>query len=75
MRWSHIRGTKVLRETREGDDPVRLGEEVGETLKRGGDAILEEVYGGLQCRNNLRAVLSSSSQSPENQEQEPRTEN
>jgi hydroxymethylbilane synthase len=39
-------GSRVLRETREGDDPVRLGEEVGETLlKRGGDAILEEVYG------------------------------
>jgi hypothetical protein len=29
-----------------GDDPVRLGEEVGETLlRRGGDVILEEVYG------------------------------
>jgi hydroxymethylbilane synthase len=40
-------GTKVLRETREGDDPLRLGEEVGEALRRrGGDAILEEVYGG-----------------------------
>jgi hydroxymethylbilane synthase len=39
-------GTIVLRETREGDDPVRLGEEVGETLlRRGGDVILEEVYG------------------------------
>jgi hydroxymethylbilane synthase len=39
-------GTKVLREAREGDDPVRLGEEVGETLlRRGGDVILEEVYG------------------------------
>jgi hydroxymethylbilane synthase len=39
-------GTKVLRETREGDDPVHLGEEVGETLlRRGGDVILEEVYG------------------------------
>jgi hydroxymethylbilane synthase len=43
---AHPDGTKVLRETRDGDDPVRLGEEVGETLlKRGGDAILEEVYG------------------------------
>jgi hydroxymethylbilane synthase len=52
---SHIRlnalvarpdGAKVLRETREGDNPIRLGEEVGETLlRRGGDVILEEVYG------------------------------
>ena|SRR5258708_4665594 len=43
---AHPDGTKVLRESRDGDDPVRLGEEVGETLlKRGGDAILEEVYG------------------------------
>ena len=39
-------GTKVLRETRDGDDPISLGEEVGETLlRRGGDVILEEVYG------------------------------
>src|SRR4030088_3674060 len=39
-------GTTILREAREGDDPVRLGEEVGETLlRRGGDVILEEVYG------------------------------
>jgi hydroxymethylbilane synthase len=39
-------GTKILRETRESDDPVRLGREVGETLlRRGGDVILEEVYG------------------------------
>ncbi|HWZ83929.1 MAG TPA: hydroxymethylbilane synthase [Terriglobales bacterium] len=43
---AHPDGTKVLRETREGDDPVRLGEEVGAALlQRGGDAILEEVYG------------------------------
>jgi len=43
---AHPDGTKVLRETREGDDPVKLGDEVGETLlRRGGDAILEEVYG------------------------------
>jgi hydroxymethylbilane synthase len=43
---AHPDGTKVLRETRDGTDPVRLGEEVGETLLgRGGDAILEEVYG------------------------------
>ena len=39
-------GGKVLRETCEGDDPARLGEEVGEILlRRGGDVILEEVYG------------------------------
>lgn len=39
-------GSKVLRESREGADPVSLGESVGETLlRRGGDAILEEVYG------------------------------
>jgi len=43
---AHPDGSKVLRETRDGDDPVRLGEEVGETLlRRGGDVILEEVYG------------------------------
>lgn len=43
---AHPDGTKVLRESRDGDDPVRLGDEVGETLlRRGGDAILEEVYG------------------------------
>jgi hydroxymethylbilane synthase len=43
---AHPDGSKVLRETGEGDDPVRLGSEVGETLlRRGGDAILEEVYG------------------------------
>jgi hydroxymethylbilane synthase len=43
---AHPEGTTVLRETREGDDPVLLGDEVGETLlRRGGDAILEEVYG------------------------------
>jgi hydroxymethylbilane synthase len=39
-------GIKVLRESREGSDPVQLGESVGETLlQRGGDAILETVYG------------------------------
>jgi len=44
---AHPDGTKILRETREAQDPVRLGEEVGETLlRRGGDVILEEVYGG-----------------------------
>ena len=39
-------GTKVLRESGDGDDPVRLGESVGQALLRqGGDAILREVYG------------------------------
>ncbi|HXM64731.1 MAG TPA: hydroxymethylbilane synthase [Terriglobales bacterium] len=39
-------GFKVLRESRDGNDPVQLGESVGETLlQRGGDAILEAVYG------------------------------
>ncbi|MGA6988763.1 MAG: hydroxymethylbilane synthase [Terriglobales bacterium] len=43
---AHPDGSKVLRETREGDDPVSLGKEVGEALlRRGGDVILEEVYG------------------------------
>jgi hydroxymethylbilane synthase len=39
-------GTKVLRESGEGDDPGRLGETVGEALlSRGGAEILREVYG------------------------------
>ncbi|HEV8046347.1 MAG TPA: hydroxymethylbilane synthase [Terriglobales bacterium] len=39
-------GSKVLRESRDGADPVQLGESVGQTLlERGGDAILEAVYG------------------------------
>ncbi len=39
-------GRKVLRESRNGDDPIELGEAVGDTLlRRGGAAILEEVYG------------------------------
>ena len=43
---AHPEGSTVLRESREGDDPVKLGNDVGETLlARGGDAILEEVYG------------------------------
>jgi hydroxymethylbilane synthase len=43
---AHPSGGKVLREIREGDSPEKLGEEVAETLLlRGGDAILEEVYG------------------------------
>ncbi len=43
---AHPNGSKILRETRDGDDPVRLGEETGDILlQRGGDAILEEVHG------------------------------
>jgi hydroxymethylbilane synthase len=39
-------GSKVLRESCDGEDPVQLGESVGDTLlRRGGDAILEAVYG------------------------------
>ena len=39
-------GSKVLRESRTGDDPLKLGSEVGAALLcHGGDAILEEVYG------------------------------
>ena len=41
-------GSKLLRESRDGDlsDPEKLGNEVGETLlSRGGDKILEAVYG------------------------------
>ena len=39
-------GSKILRESRDGSEPVQLGESVGEILRqRGGDAILEAVYG------------------------------
>jgi hydroxymethylbilane synthase len=41
-------GSKLLRESRDGDvnDPERLGNAVGEALlRRGGDEILEAVYG------------------------------
>src|SRR5581483_1640216 len=39
-------GREILRESRVGDDPIALGEMVGDLLlRRGGDAILEEVYG------------------------------
>ena len=38
-------GSKLLRECRDGDDPEKLGNEVGEILlRRGGDEILEAVY-------------------------------
>jgi hydroxymethylbilane synthase len=43
---AHPNGSLVLRESRDGDDPERLGSGVGETLlQRGGDAILQEVHG------------------------------
>jgi hydroxymethylbilane synthase len=39
-------GSKVLRDSRDGDDPVELGNAAGAALlSRGGDAILEAVYG------------------------------
>ena len=39
-------GTKVLRDSRDGTDPERLGNEAGASLlARGGDEILEAVYG------------------------------
>ena len=39
-------GTLILREQQAGSDPVALGETVGKTLlERGGQQILEEVYG------------------------------
>ncbi len=39
-------GTKLLRDSRDGTDPEKLGNEAGAALlKRGGDAILEAVYG------------------------------
>jgi hydroxymethylbilane synthase len=43
---AHPEGSKILRESKEGNDPVKLGDQVGEALlRRGGQAILEEVYG------------------------------
>jgi hydroxymethylbilane synthase len=39
-------GTRLLRQSAEGEDPVQLGETVGATLlAHGADEILEEVYG------------------------------
>ncbi len=39
-------GTAVLREQQSGNDPVALGEKVGDTLlRRGATKILDEVYG------------------------------
>jgi hydroxymethylbilane synthase len=41
-------GTRTLRESGEGEDPMKLGEAVGAALlSRGGDAILREVYGQM----------------------------
>ena len=38
-------GSRLIRESQDGSDPVLLGDNVGETLlRRGGDAILEAVY-------------------------------
>jgi hydroxymethylbilane synthase len=43
---AHPDGSLVLRESRDGNNPELLGDEVGESLLcRGGDAILQEVYG------------------------------
>lgn len=43
---AHPEGTKVLRESKEGAEPQKLGNEVGAILlSRGGHQILEEVYG------------------------------
>ena len=43
---AHPDGSCVLRESRNGEDAERLGNEVGEVLlQRGGHAILREVYG------------------------------
>ena len=39
-------GSKLLRDSRDGDDPEKLGHQAGASLlARGGDAILESVYG------------------------------
>jgi hydroxymethylbilane synthase len=39
-------GSKVLRDSRDGDDPEKLGKDAGASLlARGGDKILEAVYG------------------------------
>jgi hydroxymethylbilane synthase len=39
-------GTRIIREHAVGDDPVKLGEQVGRSLlKRGGQEILDHVYG------------------------------
>jgi hydroxymethylbilane synthase len=51
---AHPDGTKILRETRVGKDPLPLGEEVGEILlHRGGDVILDEISGSSLARTNI----------------------
>ena len=43
---AHPDGSRVLREIGDGNDPVKLGESVGDALlRRGGDVILQAVYG------------------------------
>jgi hydroxymethylbilane synthase len=43
---AHPDGSEVLRESGEGNDPVQLGEAVGKALlRRGGNRILQAVYG------------------------------
>jgi hydroxymethylbilane synthase len=43
---AHPDGSKLLRESADGGDAMKLGAEVGQRLlRRGADAILEEVYG------------------------------
>jgi len=38
-------GSKLLRDSRDGEDPVKLGNDAGAALlARGGDEILEAVY-------------------------------
>ena len=50
-------GTKVLRESGEGDRSRAAGRDVGETLlRRGGDAILQEVYGTARRRQSSREL-------------------
>jgi hydroxymethylbilane synthase len=49
---AHPNGSRILRESGEGSDPVRLGEEVGEALLRqGANVILDEVYGESGLRS------------------------
>jgi len=47
---AHPDGTRVLRESQSGSDPVQLGEAVGKALlQRGGSAILKAVYSSGIC--------------------------
>ncbi|PSH05298.1 MAG: hydroxymethylbilane synthase [Acidobacteria bacterium] len=48
-------GSELLREVGTGTDPVELGQRLGTTiLKRGGDKILQDVYGANATRSTLR---------------------